>query len=184
MQPASPKSKDVSPGAAVGIAIGSLVFGVLATNLLQYLLGRRRRSTAIDSDDEEEKPGRVTSQMAVPYPLQSILSSQAQAQAQTPEQMDPLSTAQGRPEGSLRRDDSQLYVVHHDAGGAPFTVYTGGREVTELPPQYDNAASASASPEPGPQRSASLPGRHTPTTSVDSGTSRGARRVKSMRSVD
>lgn len=33
---------------------------------------------------------------------------------------------------------SPVYVVHHDAGGAPVTVYTrGGRtEVVELPPSY------------------------------------------------
>ena len=35
------------------------------------------------------------------------------------------------------RDRSQVYVLHHDAGRAPVTVYTGGAEVVELPPTYD-----------------------------------------------
>jgi len=29
-----------------------------------------------------------------------------------------------------------VYVVHHDGGGAPVTVFTGGGGVTELPPSY------------------------------------------------
>lgn len=37
-----------------------------------------------------------------------------------------------------RIPSNQVYVVHHDAGRAPVTVYTsGGAEVIELPPHYD-----------------------------------------------
>lgn len=42
---------------------------------------------------------------------------------------DPTSTAAGRRQN--------VYVVHHDGGRAPVTVYTeGGAEVVELPPRY------------------------------------------------
>jgi hypothetical protein len=39
---------------------------------------------------------------------------------------------------SPARDSRQIYVVHHDSGSAPVTVYTAdGTEVVELPPSYD-----------------------------------------------
>ena len=45
------------------------------------------------------------------------------------------------PERERTRSSSggQVYVVHHDGGRAPVTVYTSeGAEVIELPPRYDN----------------------------------------------
>ncbi|KAH8120503.1 hypothetical protein DFH11DRAFT_67842 [Phellopilus nigrolimitatus] len=46
-----------------------------------------------------------------------------------------------------RTPGGQIYVVHHDGGGAPVTVYTPeGTEVIELPPRYDGA------PEPTHQQ--------------------------------
>jgi len=36
--------------------------------------------------------------------------------------------------GSAQR--SHVYVVHHDGGRAPVTVYTDGADVVELPPTY------------------------------------------------
>jgi hypothetical protein len=45
-----------------------------------------------------------------------------------------------RTEAEEQRASSHVYVVHHDGGRAPVTVYTAdGTEVVELPPNYDNA---------------------------------------------
>jgi len=38
--------------------------------------------------------------------------------------------------GSGTQQTPHVYVVHHDGGGAPVTVFTGGAAVTELPPSY------------------------------------------------
>jgi hypothetical protein len=41
------------------------------------------------------------------------------------------------PQGQEHAPGSQVYVVHHDGGRPPVTVYTpGGTEVVELPPRY------------------------------------------------
>ena len=41
---------------------------------------------------------------------------------------------------------SQVYVVHHDAGRPPVTVYAAdGTEVVELPPRYTDSGTGSAS---------------------------------------
>jgi len=60
-----------------------------------------------------------------------------------------------------RQGRPNVYVVHHDAGRAPVTVYTeGGAEVVELPPRYADNGSGSSQDgrsaidrqrEPGPQ---------------------------------
>lgn len=43
------------------------------------------------------------------------------------------------------RSTSQVYVVHHDAGRPPVTVYTAdGTEVVELPPRYNESAAGRA----------------------------------------
>lgn len=43
------------------------------------------------------------------------------------------------PMSENRRSQQQVYVVHHDGGQAPVTVYTDtGTEVVELPPRYIN----------------------------------------------
>jgi len=48
---------------------------------------------------------------------------------------------------------AHVYVVHHDGGGAPVTVFTGGAGVTELPPSYvgrsEDRPGAQPTPTPG-----------------------------------
>ena len=46
------------------------------------------------------------------------------------------SNAQSDGSGSGTQPTPHVYVVHHDGGGAPVTVFTGGGGVTELPPTY------------------------------------------------
>jgi hypothetical protein len=50
----------------------------------------------------------------------------------------------GIPSSSAVQPPPHVYVVHHDAGRAPVTVYTAqGTEVVELPPQYMDGSSSS-----------------------------------------
>ncbi|KAJ3556315.1 hypothetical protein NM688_g2097 [Phlebia brevispora] len=54
------------------------------------------------------------------------------------------------PTEEIRSPTSHVYVVHHDAGRPPVTVYTAdGTEVVELPPRYNESA-PSGPPEPAP----------------------------------
>lgn len=49
------------------------------------------------------------------------------------------------------QERSHVYVVHHDGGRPPVTVYTGsGAEVVELPPTYPMDASRQTGPRPNP----------------------------------
>ncbi|KAI0320439.1 hypothetical protein OF83DRAFT_1169305 [Amylostereum chailletii] len=55
------------------------------------------------------------------------------------------------PSHPLTASESRVYVVHHDGGGAPVTVYTdNGAEVVELPPNY---ADSRRPPPPRPLQS-------------------------------
>ncbi|PSS37102.1 hypothetical protein PHLCEN_2v975 [Hermanssonia centrifuga] len=52
----------------------------------------------------------------------------------------PPLVAPSRPLAAEARTNSQVYVVHHDAGRPPVTVYTAdGTEVVELPPRYNES---------------------------------------------
>ncbi|EKM60758.1 uncharacterized protein PHACADRAFT_133507 [Phanerochaete carnosa HHB-10118-sp] len=50
-----------------------------------------------------------------------------------------------RPLSSENRSQSQVFVVHHDGGRAPVTVYAAdGTEIVELPPRYNESNSGTA----------------------------------------
>ena len=49
-----------------------------------------------------------------------------------------------------------VYVVHHDGGGPPVTVFTGGAAVTELPPSYIGRSEERPLPQPSPGGSNSV----------------------------
>lgn len=76
----------------------------------------------------------------------SIAATAALQAPAPPEQLHPSLTR-------TERASSHVYVVHHDGGGAPISVYTeDGAEVVELPPRYpyssSNLAMASSSSSP------------------------------------
>ena len=150
MQPSVASSRTVSANAVVGLAIGALAFGIISTLVLQWLWSYRLRHSKSNSGCESEP---VMQEFGVePYPAATLRSQQ---------QVDNENTITAE-----RRADSQVYVVHHDAGGAPVTIFTAGRDVQELPPHYTGTP-----PEPV--------GTHTPSTSMDSTSrSNGTRRAK------
>lgn len=55
---------------------------------------------------------------------------------QPPPPTSAYSNTQSDGSGSGAQQTPHVYVVHHDGGGAPVTVFTGGAAVTELPPSY------------------------------------------------
>lgn len=55
---------------------------------------------------------------------------------QPPGPTSAYSNTQSDGSGSGPQQTPHVYVVHHDGGGAPVTVFTGGATVTELPPSY------------------------------------------------
>ncbi|KAF7798635.1 hypothetical protein EIP86_009858 [Pleurotus ostreatoroseus] len=58
----------------------------------------------------------------------------------------------------VRSATSHVYVVHHDGGRPPVTVYTAdGTEVVELPPRYNETASPPPPPEPAAASSSAPP---------------------------
>ena len=61
-------------------------------------------------------------------------------------------------QGAGRIPSNQVYVVHHDAGRAPVTVYTSeGAEVIELPPHYDVSTLNSQTRVEGERRVGPIP---------------------------
>lgn len=58
------------------------------------------------------------------------------------------SNPQSEGSGSGTQTTPHVYVVHHDGGGAPVTVFTGGAAVTELPPSYVGRSEDRPLPQP------------------------------------
>lgn len=62
------------------------------------------------------------------------------------------------PLSAENRQPSQVYVLHHDGGRAPVTVYTSGdAEIVELPPQYDSSTASSGATAGVPSTPGSTP---------------------------
>ncbi|KZV76921.1 hypothetical protein PENSPDRAFT_645679 [Peniophora sp. CONT] len=78
----------------------------------------------------------------LPYQIEPFTLSTAPSDAQVPLLTQPGSDAPPASPGTEEARRQHVYVVHHDGGGPPVTVYTDdGAEVTELPPSYaDNRA--------------------------------------------
>jgi hypothetical protein len=88
-------------------------------------------------------------------PHEEALSPTTQTQAESSTSRTNIASSTGpRSEldaQSISQAQHQVYVVHHDAGRAPVTVYTpDGTEVVELPPTYIEGSSRSAAPPPPP----------------------------------
>ena len=142
VQPSVASSHTVSVNSTVGIAIGALAFGIISTLVWQWLWAYRRRYKS--TSPREIEPDMQESGIE-PYHVDALRSQQ-----QIDTRSNQANTTTERP------TDSQVYVVHHDGGGAPITIFTAGRDVQELPPHY----AGTSSPEPTVT--------HAPSTSMDS----------------
>lgn len=82
-------------------------------------------------------PDMGTNQYLVePFLPEATNSTSPTRDSQLPGPTSAYSNAQSDGSGSGTQAAPHVYVVHHDAGGAPVTVFTGGGGVTELPPSY------------------------------------------------
>jgi len=158
-----PRESGVSTGVVVGTSIGGLVLGaiigiVAASFFARNRYNKVRRNSSTDSidnaayianpvrfkrTDNEPQPAGTpgpdigTNQYLVEPFLPETANPTSPTQNQsTPAPTSSYSNAQSDGSGSNSQQVPHVYVVHHDAGGAPITVFTGGAGVTELPPSY------------------------------------------------
>lgn len=180
--------KSSNLGEVVGAALGGIVVGLLVGGV-GILLFRRRRSrrasehphprkdspelgmstppeiTAITSGgnlgpggleyivEPFSVPGSSPSDPSVP-----LLPGGSTSPSSPPDALS-ASGSSAPTDPSSRGGRQNVYVVHHDGGRAPVTVYTAeGAEVVELPPRYADGGSSSdgrsaieRGREPGPQ---------------------------------
>lgn len=95
------------------------------------------RSTMYDSIDRGHSHTRSLSQGGSRSGDGSVISPTS---GTTPSTSTAPLVAPSRPLSSEGRTSSQVYVVHHDSGRSPVTVYAAdGTEVVELPPRYNDS---------------------------------------------
>lgn len=140
-----------------GAAVGGLFGGALIASLA-FLFSRhreRRRKPLIPISPFTDKADPEL------YPAYPPLRSNTVQSSSTADVMDISPTMDGTTRVSRRvavstlpnSVNSQVYVLHHDGGGAPVTVLTPrGAEVVELPPIYTDGSNDSGSPPEASER--------------------------------
>ncbi|TRM63177.1 hypothetical protein BD626DRAFT_495781 [Schizophyllum amplum] len=156
----------VSPAAAVGAGIGGLVLGLIVGALGVWFFLRRRRSRRPFSSAHEPfavEPPSPSSPYApydphaqtpyaaqMPFPREPSSPFHREPSSPTTQAgsallpqagsalLDPLRRTEGSSsDGGMRESAHNVYVVHHDGGAVPVTVYHGDdTRVVELPPRY------------------------------------------------
>lgn len=147
-------------GILVGLFAGA--FGILA--LRRWRRSRRRnrnwennavRDSLLSSDSPRNGRGMTANYIVEPFGVPSTLGSSSPSNLGTPLQSGGNPTSSGNASGSGDATDqsgrrANVYVVHHDGGRAPVTVYTEeGAAVVELPPQYAAGSTATRSESDG-----------------------------------
>jgi len=147
---ASLSSKDdISPRVIIGSTIGAVVFGLLMGFLFSFYWNRKRRREDVPEKGKEKASGSAAtprgSRFAVePYPLQEDKEPQSPEPTNPGETLSrstsPNSTMHPRSEMVRHTSDGssqQVYLVHHDGGRPPISVYhPEGANIVELPPSY------------------------------------------------
>ncbi|KAF9786026.1 hypothetical protein BJ322DRAFT_1057487 [Thelephora terrestris] len=179
------KKSGISTGVVVGSSVGGLVLGAIIGIIIASCFARQRynkvrRNSSSDSIDHaafianQERFKRTDNVPHVPAAATGpdISTNQYLVEPFLPEGPHPTSpTMPPAPTSAYSNNQSDgsasgtqqtphVYVVHHDGGGAPVTVFTAGAGVTELPPQYTGRSedrpttqqSASGSSDPTDRR--------------------------------
>ena len=90
-------------------------------------------------------PSTTSSDPSVPLLPSGHVPSPSVTSPTTPAPADAVSTSGMSDPADGRR--TNVYVVHHDGGRAPVTVYTQeGADVVELPPRYPEGSSSASPP--------------------------------------
>ncbi|KAG7441460.1 uncharacterized protein BT62DRAFT_974606 [Guyanagaster necrorhizus] len=156
----SSSSNGLSTGGAVGVGIGGLVAGLLAGALATFffLQRRSRKDYRAASSSSLDNLGHTTYRPASSSPVHhsplqndgyQIEPFSMGGEVQNQElHTSPSTTDFGVTSSNASppptRQSGQVYVVHHDGGRAPVTVYhEDGTQVVELPPRYADGADQS-----------------------------------------
>jgi hypothetical protein len=146
-----PSSNTISSKVVIGSTIGSVIFGALVGFLFSFYWNRRRRLQVVVEKGKEKEAGTISSPRASrftvePYPAPVPEDAQSGTAGEESMQMSttPKSTINlNSPRSDIARQTStgsmqqQVYLVHHDGGRPPISVYTHeGANVVELPPSY------------------------------------------------
>jgi len=157
-----PVKSGFSIGVIVGVAVGCTVFSLFVGWLVTYLCGsgynKLRRHPSSDSIDhanyinnhhfKNTEPAPHTPGAPGPdignnqYLVEPFLPEGPPPTSPThntnpPPPTSAYSNTQSQSDGSASgTQPAHVYVVHHDGGRPPVTVFTGGAGVTELPPSY------------------------------------------------
>ncbi|KAF5375071.1 hypothetical protein D9758_000103 [Tetrapyrgos nigripes] len=141
-------SKSTAIGAGVGGALGGLLLGAAA--VFFFFRGRIRRSEKVDYMDLSHGSPTQNRLFIDPFPNTPSAASQLSGHTNTGYILEPFpgpgervprsptdTHGNGHGQEGSASGRSNVYVVHHDGGRAPVTVYhADGTEVVELPPKY------------------------------------------------
>ncbi|KZS99264.1 hypothetical protein SISNIDRAFT_448139 [Sistotremastrum niveocremeum HHB9708] len=141
---------NVSPGVAAGASVAALVVGIMIGGLTFWWIAARRRP--VPASRIVKRHSSVTSQTSqrehmnqygiTPYPSTPEPSTMSPDPSTSTDVISRAASPPGSPPAQVGRSLSertapQVYVVHHDGGRPPISVYhTEGAEVVELPPSY------------------------------------------------
>lgn len=145
----------------MGVGIGGLVVGLLAGGLAAFFFLRRRshkdypspsssldniasyRPAATTSPVQHHSPLQNDSYQIEPFRMGGEVRSHELRTAPSTTEFGVASSTSSPPS---TRQAGQVYVVHHDGGRAPITVYhEDGAQVVELPPRYADGSDPSPS---------------------------------------
>jgi len=144
-----PSSDTISSKVVIGSTIGAAVFGLLMGLLFSHCWSRRRKPEVVPEKGKEKDAAALSSPRGSrftvePYPLPG------QAEPDTPHatageglsrSASPNSTMHPSRSDMMRQTSDgssrQVYLVHHDGGRPPISVYhPEGANIVELPPSY------------------------------------------------
>ncbi|KAJ4476612.1 hypothetical protein J3R30DRAFT_3487786 [Lentinula aciculospora] len=158
---ASSSGGTISAGTVAGASVGALILGLLVGALGAFCLFRRHQAkkTVYAGLDTSSPTGSSTGYRAAPLGGRILGSTSLnRSPSGTDYQVEPFVMPEHNAgplspnsEGHAAHDPNSaqsrsVYVVHHDGGRAPVTVYhEDGTEVVELPPRYIDGGSTTVS---------------------------------------
>ncbi|KAJ3718427.1 hypothetical protein C8R42DRAFT_723778 [Lentinula raphanica] len=149
----------ISAGTVAGASIGALVVGLLVGALGAFCLFRRHQSrkasyAGLDTSSPAGSPSVLGGRLINSNSHRSVGGTEYQIEpfVMPERQLGPLSPGSDGQQTTHDPTSAQsrsVYVVHHDGGRAPVTVYhEDGTEVVELPPRYIDGVNTAAASRP------------------------------------
>lgn len=168
------RKSSISIPVLVGSSVGGVVLGailglIIASCFARTRYNKVRRNSSTDSIDQapyianQDRPKRYEASPHSPiqagadgvnnqYLVEPFVHDDSNLTRNTmpPAPTSAYSNTQSDGTTSGTQPTSHVYVVHHDGGGAPVTVFTGGAGVTELPPSYIGRSDDQLAAQPAP----------------------------------